>query len=93
MGDEGGFAPNLSRNEEGLELCSRSNQTCRILSRGTDFDSTRCSSAHSLMEKYHLDGMAVSGSELGRLYSTWIDSYPIVSIEDPSSVRMIGILG
>ena len=32
---------------------------------------------------YHIDGGVMSGSELGRLYSAWLDSYPIVSIEDP----------
>ena len=25
----------------------------------------------------------MNGSDLGRLYSSWLDSYPIVSIEDP----------
>jgi enolase len=32
---------------------------------------------------YHIDGRVLSGSELGRLYSSWLDEYPIVSIEDP----------
>ena len=32
---------------------------------------------------YHIDGKVISGSELGQLYSSWLDEYPIVSIEDP----------
>ena len=32
---------------------------------------------------YHIDGKVMSGSELGQLYSSWLDHYPIVSIEDP----------
>ena len=32
---------------------------------------------------YHIDGKVISGSELGQLYSSWLDDYPIVSIEDP----------
>ena len=32
---------------------------------------------------YHIDGKVMNGSDLGRLYSSWLDSYPIVSIEDP----------
>ena len=32
---------------------------------------------------YHIDGKVMSGSELGQLYSSWLDDYPIVSIEDP----------
>ena len=35
------------------------------------------------MMGYHIDGKVMGGSELGRLYSSWLDSYPIVSIEDP----------
>ncbi|MCH1592000.1 MAG: hypothetical protein L7R66_03300, partial [Candidatus Thalassarchaeaceae archaeon] len=32
---------------------------------------------------YHIDGRVLSGTELGHLYSEWIERYPIVSIEDP----------
>ena len=31
---------------------------------------------------YHIDGGVLSGSELGQLYSSWLDNYPIVSLED-----------
>jgi enolase len=33
-------------------------------------------------EAYQIDGKAISGEALGELYSTWLDDYPILSIED-----------
>ena len=84
VGDEGGFAPSLPRNEEGLRLVLEAIKHAGY-SPGEQISIALDVAAQEFFdgEKYHLDGMAVSGSELGRLYSTWIDSYPIVSIEDP----------
>ena len=31
---------------------------------------------------YHIDGRVVDGEGLGDMYSSWLDEYPIVSIED-----------
>ncbi len=84
VGDEGGFAPSLPRNEEGLRLVLEAIERAGY-SPGEQISIALDVAAQEFFdgEKYHLDGMAVSGSELGRLYSNWIDSYPIVSIEDP----------
>ncbi|MEC7756564.1 MAG: phosphopyruvate hydratase [Candidatus Thermoplasmatota archaeon] len=84
VGDEGGFAPSLPRNEEGLRLVLEAIKRAGY-SPGEQISIALDVAAQEFFdgEKYHLDGMAVSGSELGRLYSNWIDSYPIVSIEDP----------
>ena len=84
VGDEGGFAPNLPRNEEGLRLVleaiERSGYTPgQQVSIALDvaaqefFDGTH----------YHMDGAGISGTDLGQIYSKWLDDYPIVSIEDP----------
>lgn len=84
VGDEGGFAPRLPRNEEGLRLVLEAIKGAGY-SPGEQISIALDVAAQEFFdgEKYHLDGMELSGSELGRLYSTWIDSYPIVSIEDP----------
>ena len=84
VGDEGGFAPSLPRNEEGLRLVLEAIERAGY-SPGEQISIALDVAAQEFFdgEKYYLDGMAVSGSELGRLYSNWIDSYPIVSIEDP----------
>ena len=34
-------------------------------------------------DKYHFDGKLISGNDLANIYSSWIEKYPIVSIEDP----------
>ena len=31
---------------------------------------------------YHIDGRVIDGEALGEMYGSWIDEYPIVSIED-----------
>ena len=84
VGDEGGFAPSLPRNEEGLRLVLEAIKGAGY-SPGEQISIALDVAAQEFFdgEKYQLDGMALSGSELGRLYSTWIDNYPIVSIEDP----------
>ena len=84
VGDEGGFAPSLPKNEEGLRLVLEAIKRAGY-SPGEQISIALDVAAQEFFdgEKYHLDGMAVSGSELGRLYSNWINSYPIVSIEDP----------
>ena len=84
VGDEGGFAPNLPRNEEGLRYVSQAIFNAgyapgKQVSIGLDV------AAQEFFEEgmYHLDGKTLSGSELGQMYSNWLDDYPIVSIEDP----------
>ena len=83
IGDEGGFAPNLPRNEDGLRL---------VLSAiigagynpGEQVSIARDCAAQEFChdDGYHIDGSVLSGSELGQLYSSWLDIYPIVSLED-----------
>jgi len=84
VGDEGGFAPNLPNNEEGLRLVQRSIVRAGF-SPGEQISMALDVAAQELLHdgKYRIDDKMLSGNELGSLYSEWIDSYPIVSIEDP----------
>ncbi|MFL2975484.1 MAG: phosphopyruvate hydratase [Candidatus Thalassarchaeaceae archaeon] len=84
VGDEGGFAPNLSRNEEGLRLVNEAIERAGY-SPGKQVSIALDVAAQEFFDgtKYHIDGTVISGADLGEIYSKWLDDYPIVSIEDP----------
>ena len=82
VGDEGGFAPNLPANEEGLSYMVKA-----IEGAGYSTDqigiALDCAASEFYRDgAYQIDGKAISGESLGELYSAWLDDYPILSIED-----------
>ena len=85
VGDEGGFAPNLSSNEEALEVImeaiSRTNYTA-----GKDifFALDPASSEFFVDGKYRLESenRTLSSEEMVDYYAKLVDKYPIISIED-----------
>ncbi len=84
VGDEGGFAPNLPRNEEGLRYVVEAITRAGYAPGDQVSIALDVASQEFLQDDgYHIDGKVISGSELGLLYSSWLDDYPIVSIEDP----------
>ena len=84
VGDEGGFAPNLPRNEEGLRYLVGAIKKAGYTP-GSQVSIALDVAAQEFFdgEKYHIDNRIIDGKELGNLYSSWIDNYPIVSLEDP----------
>jgi enolase len=84
VGDEGGFAPNLPRNEEGLRLVNEAIERAGY-SPGKQVSIALDVAAQEFFDgtQYHIDGVGISGADLGVIYSKWLDDYPIVSIEDP----------
>jgi enolase len=84
VGDEGGFAPNLPRNEEGLRLVNEAIERAGY-SPGKQVSIALDVAAQEFFDgtQYHIDGAGISGADLGQIYSKWLDDYPIVSIEDP----------
>lgn len=86
VGDEGGFAPKLANNEAGLELLVRAiiaagyepGKDCAL---ALDIAATEFFEAKT--SQYQFDKKTYSGDTLLELYQTWIQKYPIVSIEDP----------
>jgi enolase len=84
VGDEGGFAPNLPRNEEGLRYLVGAIEKAGY-SPGSQVSIALDVAAQEFYdgEHYHIDNKAINGEELGALYSNWLDNYPIVSLEDP----------
>ena len=84
VGDEGGFAPNLSRNEEGLRLVREAIEVAGYTP-GKEVSIALDVAAQEFFDgsNYLIDGELISGTKLSRKYSDWLDEYPIVSIEDP----------
>ncbi|XP_078336903.1 uncharacterized protein LOC111132341 [Crassostrea virginica] len=90
VGDEGGFAPNIQDNKEGLDLLVEAIEKAGYTGKikiGMDV----AASEFFKESKYDLDfknsksdpAAWLSSDQLGDLYKQFIDNYPIVSIEDP----------
>jgi enolase len=86
VGDEGGFAPNLTSNEQALEVLVEAIKKAGYKP-GKDVALALDVAASEFYEKgsYILDAEAKpkkSGDELIAIYEKWCKQYPIVSIED-----------
>ena len=85
VGDEGGFAPNLPSNEAALQFIVEAIEAAGYLP-GTDVAiGLDCASSEFFKGgKYQLasDKLALTSSQFVDYLSTWVDKYPIVSIED-----------
>lgn len=86
VGDEGGFAPRLDNNEAGLKLLVQAIQEAGYTP-GIDcsiaLDVAATEFFDSNLQKYTLDKQTYSADELTNIYNSWLQKYPIVSIEDP----------
>ena len=84
VGDEGGFAPNLPCNEDGLRYLMGAIEKAGY-SPGDQISIALDVAAQEFFdgENYHIDNRVISGKDLASLYSSWLDNYPIVSMEDP----------
>jgi enolase len=87
VGDEGGFAPSLQKNEEALEVIMKAVQAAGYRPGKDVFLALDCASNEFYSAgQYRLEGeMAIrdrSAEEMVTLYQEWADRYPIVSIED-----------
>ena len=85
VGDEGGFAPSLSSNEEALEMILEATEKTGY-SIGSDLVLALDVAASEIYKNgiYHLEseGKALSSEELIDYYTSLVKKYPIVSIED-----------
>lgn len=82
LGDEGGFAPNLPTNEEGLRYMVKAIEGAGYSIEDIGITLDCAASEFYSAGGYNVDGHLISGEELGEMYSTWLDEYPILSIED-----------
>jgi enolase len=85
VGDEGGFAPNLTSNEEALKLIVDAIVAAGYRP-GEEVALALDPAASEFFENgtYNLagEGRKLSAAELVDLYEAWITRYPIISIED-----------
>jgi enolase len=86
VGDEGGFAPNLKSNDEACEVILEAIASAGFKP-GKDIAIALDPAASSFSEEgiYNLKKSGQgkkSSAEMTALYKTWIEKYPIVSIED-----------
>lgn len=88
VGDEGGFAPRLSNNEQGLELLVQAIISAGYtpgIDCGLALDVAATEFFDSSVSVYNFDKTTLSGQDLLSVYQNWMQKYPIVSIEDPFS--------
>ncbi len=85
VGDEGGFAPNLSSNEEAVEVLLEAIQAAGY-EPGKEISLALDPAASEFYKdgKYHLEaeGKVLSAAEMVDYWAGWIERYPIISLED-----------
>ena len=88
VGDEGGFAPNLSSNQEAIEIVLKSISSAGFVP-GKDvfiaIDAAASEFYNSKENVYHFHqstGEKISSSEMVDFWNDWVNKYPIISIED-----------
>jgi enolase len=84
VGDEGGFAPDLEHNRAALDLIVAAIGKAG-LTPGRDVALAIDAAASSFLDgdSYVFEGGAKTSAEMTSIYAQWLDSYPIVSLEDP----------
>ena len=82
VGDEGGFAPNLPANEAGLGYMVRAIEGAGYSTEEIGIALDIASTEFYKDGAYHIDGKQLSGEDLSDIYASWVDEYPLLSIED-----------
>ncbi|BFZ23508.1 hypothetical protein BsWGS_26547 [Bradybaena similaris] len=90
VGDEGGFAPNIQDNQEGLELLKEAIAKAGYTGK-VDIGMDVAASEFYKEGKYDLDfknkdsdpSKWLTSNQLADLYKGFVQNYPVVSIEDP----------
>ena len=84
VGDEGGFAPDLEHNKAALDLIVEAIGKAGLVP-GQDVALAIDAAANSFAADggYRFEGSQRSAAEMTTIYADWLDSYPLVSLEDP----------
>ena len=84
VGDEGGFAPNLDSNRAALDLILEAIEAAGFKP-GSEIALAMDVAATEFHEngKYNFEGAVKTSDEMIAYYTSLVDAYPIVSIEDP----------
>jgi len=83
VGDEGGFAPNLTSNQEALDLIIQAIERAGYKP-GKEVSLALDCAASSFCKdgKYTFENTQKTAADLIQIYASWLDKYPILSIED-----------
>ncbi|MCF6277111.1 MAG: phosphopyruvate hydratase [Candidatus Magasanikbacteria bacterium] len=86
VGDEGGFAPNLTFNEEALKLLMKAiKKAGYIAGKDVMLASDIAASEFYKDRKYFFNSskIGIKAEEMMKILSGWIKKYPFISLEDP----------
>ncbi|MGD1991683.1 MAG: phosphopyruvate hydratase [Anaerolineae bacterium] len=85
VGDEGGFAPSLKANEEAIEVILEATEKAGYVPGEQIFIALDPAASEFFEDgKYVLkkEGRELTGAEMVEFYASWVEKYPIISIED-----------
>jgi len=90
VGDEGGFAPNISSNKEAIEVVLQAIEKAGYkpgeeIFIAMDAASTEFYDSDKGVYKFASSGEELSSEEMAHYWKDWVDQYPIISIEDGMS--------
>ena len=85
VGDEGGFAPNLSSNEAAIEVILEAIDRAGFKAGEDVFLGLDCASSEYYKEGKYVfssEGRSFDAGEMVEFLAGWVEKYPIISIED-----------
>jgi len=85
VGDEGGFAPSLARNEEAIQVILEAVERAGYAPGSDVLLALDCASSEFFRNgRYHLEseGLELTAAGFVDYLAAWCDKYPIISIED-----------
>lgn len=83
VGDEGGFAPNLTNASQALDyICKAIKNSGYDVGKDVVLALDAASTEFYMYGKYHIDGKIITSEELVDYYANLVNNYPIFSIED-----------
>src|ERR1700709_310357 len=85
VGDEGGFAPSVASHEAAIQLLLEAIEKAGFVAGEQIAIGLDCAASEFYKDgKYHLacEGLQLSAEEWTSMLATWVDKYPIISIED-----------
>jgi enolase len=85
VGDEGGFAPSVASHEEAIQLILQAIEAAGYTAGEQIALGLDCAASEFFKDgKYHLEGegLSLTAEQWTDMLATWVDKYPIISIED-----------
>jgi enolase len=85
VGDEGGFAPNVPSHSAAIEMILQAIDQAGYVAGEQIALGLDCAASEFYRDgQYHLEGegLSLSASQWTDMLATWVDKYPIISIED-----------